>query len=1020
MINLFIKRPIFTICLFLLSIVLGLFSLKKIPINLFPNVEFPIIFISTPYPGASPKDVETVTDLIERNLSNLEGLKKIISTSASNGSQITLQFSLSTDLKNAEQQVRQKIFNISKLLPKEIDLPIIQSLNPADQPILFLSLKATVEDERDLTVLGKDLAPYFEKIEGVGEVLTSGGRQREFLIELKEKELKKRNLTASAVLRKLTDLGSNYPLGEITEEGIKKNLRVLGAFESIEDLENILIDFYGNEQSYFIKDIATVKDYTKPIKTAVFVNEKPSVILKIKKRPGSNTLKVIELVEKEMKNVSKNFQQQYKDFDLSIVRNGAKPIKYNIDDVFESILLGILLTIFVVYFFLRNTKSTFITALALPNSLLGSFILMYFAGFSINITTLLALSLAVGLLIDDAIIVRESIFQYLEQGFSPLEASLKGTQAVLLPVIATTLVIISVFAPVAFLDGMIGQFFKEFGLTMCFAMMISFLDAITMAPMLSTYLGSSKIIHKEKKNIFFSFYEKLIHLNLSKPYISIILGIFIFFLSLIPAGFIFKDSFPSMKKISKTFLPTQDIGEFSITFELEKGSTLETSTSFYFTLLNIMKKYPEVHNLIGTIGTYNYANKGDIFVLLKEKRSRKTQEIKNLLRQEFSVFEKEKIYILDQSGATGSTESPFNLYIVGNNLEVLKQETDKILLALKKSTHLEDAQSKFEEGNSEIVFHLKEKESKKLGVTPSLIGRELQIHQEGVVFASLKRNETLFDIKLKVEGSEKNTIKDFYSKFVPNANYRPIPLSSVTTLEEITSSNSITRFNKQRFISLSGNIHAKGGGLNAAIEETKKLLESTLKLPSNVFYTFVGQAEDFQDLQANMGLALLLSIILIFLIISSLYDSFLVSFAILCIIPLALCGGFFALWLTNESLNLFSMIGCIFLIGMAAKNSILLVDEAHKNPDLDIKDAILLACKKRVRPILMTSMTLIAGMIPVAIGLNEASKQRTSLGIIIIGGIISSTLLSFFVIPSCYYYIEKTRRWILLKTNNIF
>lgn len=1020
MINLFIKRPIFTICLFLLSIVLGLFSLKKIPINLFPNVEFPIIFISTPYPGASPKDVETITDLIERNLSNLEGLKKIISTSASNISNITLQFSLSTDLKNAEQEVRQKIFNISKLLPKELDLPFVQALNPADQPILFLSLKASLEDERDLTVLGKDLAPYFEKLEGVGEVSISGGIQREFLIELKEKELKKRNLTASAVLQKLSDLGSNYPLGEITENGIKKNLRVLGDFESTEDLENILIDFYGNEQSYFIKDIATVRDYSKPIKTNIFVNDLPSVILKIKKRPGSNTLQVIKSVEKEISKISENFQQQYKDFNLSVVRDGGKPIKYNVDDVFESIILGILLTIFVVYFFLRNTKSTFITALALPNSLLGSFILMYFAGFSINITTLLALSLAVGLLIDDAIIVRESIFQYLEKGFSPLEASLKGTQAVLLPVIATTLVIISVFAPVAFLDGMIGQFFKEFGLTMCFAMIISFIDAVTMAPMLSTYLGSSKVIHTEKKNVFFSFYERLVTLNLSRPYVSIFLGLFIFILSLIPAGFIFKNSFPSMKKISKTFLPTQDIGEFSIIFELEKGSTLETSTQFYFKLLSMLKKYPEIKNVIGSIGTYNFSNKGDLFVLLKEKRSKKTQEIKNLLKKDFLEFQKEKIYILDQSGATGGTESPFNLYIVGNDLEVLKTETDKILLKLKESKHLEDVRSNFEEGNSEVVFHLKEKESKKLGVTSKSIGRELQIHQEGVVFASLKKNEKLFDIKLKVEGSESNTVQNFHSKFVPNVNYRPIPLSAVTTYEEISSSNSITRFNKQRFISLSGNLNTKGGGLNAAVEEAKSLLESSLKLPSNVFYTFIGQAEDFQDLQENMGLALLLSIILIFFIISSLYDSFLISLAILCIIPLALCGGFFALWFTNESLNLFSMIGCIFLIGMAAKNSILLVDEAHENQGLDIKEAIKIACTKRLRPILMTSLTLITGMIPVAIGLNEASKQRTSLGIIIIGGIISSTLLAFFVIPSCYYYIEKMRRWILLKTNNIF
>ncbi len=1015
-----IKKPIFVTCIFLLFIVLGLFSLVKIPVNLFPDIEFPFVTVITPYPGAGPKDTETISKLLEDNLNNLEGLKKIYSVSENNFSRVTLQFNLSMNIKIAEQEVRQKVFNIIRRLPKNATNPVIYAINPADQPILYLSLKAKVEDKTILNDLAKDIIPYFERLEGVGEVGVYSNYTKEYLISLDEKKLKKRNITALTIYQKLQNLGMNYPLGDITLNNITKKIRAVGEINNINDIKNFLISFFGNEKAFYIKDISHVHEYIKKSKRLSLLNKEEANFLAIKKRPGANTLEVVNQVEKNIKVINEKFKDRYKDFSLSITRNASKGIKLNVEDVYETIIIGIFLTIFVVYFFLRNIKSTFITALALPNSLLGSFILMYAFGFSINVTTLLALSLAVGLLIDDAIIVRESIFHYMEKGFSPLEASLKGTKEVLLAVFATTIVIIAVFAPVAFLQGIVGQFFKEFGLTICFAMIISFIDAITMAPMLSTYLGTSKIKTQEKPRKLTVLLEKLTDLNLKKPYISILLSLFVFVFSLFPAGFIFKDTFPKMKRIAKTFLPTQDIGEFSLVFEIEKGSSLEQTRDFYYKIHDILSTYPEFDQTIGSIGSEAFPHKGNAFVLLKNKRSRKTQEIKDLLRKDFSNF-REKIYILDLSGVTGGSESPFNLFFIGNDLNEVKDYTLKVEEEIKNklSQDLEDIRHNYEEGSPELVLELKEKEAAYLGVNIHSLGQELQLHEEGLIVGALQEGNYNYDIRLRTKEETSNPILYFDKKFIANVNFRPVPLVSVAKIKEEASLTAINRFNKQRYLAINANINPKGEGLTAAVEKVTKILKD-MNLPKSLSYEFIGQAEDLADLQKSVMLATLLSIILIFLIISSLYDSFLVSFVILLIIPLAICGAFFGLYFTSESLNLFSMIGCIFLIGMAAKNSILLVDAAHERQSLELKTAIKEAVLRRVRPIMMTSLTLVAGMIPIAIGLNEASKQRTSLGIAIIGGIITSTLLSLFVIPSSYYYIEKFRRWTLLRVDKIF
>lgn len=1021
--NLSIKRPIFITCVIFLMLVLGYISFKKMPVDLFPNVEFPIVLVTIPYPGAGPSEIETlISKPVEEEISTLPGVKHLYSTSQEGFAIITAEFNLETDIKYAEQKIKDRIASVKSKLPKDIKEPTIRTLNPADQPVLILAINADMDSAKLYDFVNLNIKSKIEQVNQVGLVEIIGGRKREIQVQLDRNALKAHELSASRVVQALSSAGQNIPSGKVTIQDTDTVIRTLGEFRTLKDIGSTAISFFGNDKSVLISDVAVIKDTLEEEKTRSFYNGKPCLSLYVYRQSGSNTIAVVNAVKKQVEKLNASYKTNPENPKIVVTRDGSKMIHANVEDVKESIMIGVILTILVVYLFLGNIRSTFITSLALPNSLIGAFFLMQFSGFSINIMTLLALSLSVGLLIDDAIVVRENIFRHMEMGKHPLKAALDGTKEVSLAVIATTLAVISVFGPIAFLQGVVGQFFKQFGLTICFAMAISLFDALTIAPMLSAYFAGN--IHKKPSKLwYYTFgylergfsnfqdylelkYEKLLHFTLKAP--LLIIG-----LSLV----LFVSSIYVVKKVPKTFLPAQDIGEFMISLELPQGSSLDKTAKIAHDVDALLRRQKEVKDLTLLIGSsQGESNVASLYVNMVSAKERKvnTSEFKAFVRNALKPYAQAKPIVKDVD-MVGGGQRPFNLNIKGSDLKTLEEISNKVYSQLKNHPALLDAELSYKVGKPEFQVQMNTSKADRFGVTTAQTGLELRTQIEGNVAGIYRENGFDYDIRVKMSDSYRNLKEGYPQTYVPNLNNTLVKLENVSNPVSTTGPANITRQDKSRYIQIAADIAPNGPGIGGVMKDIQTLFQKDIKLPEGFSYAFVGQAENFQELASSMAMAAFLGILFIFLVLSSLYESFITPFTIMLVLPLAICGAFFGLFITGKSLDLFSMIGCIMLLGIATKNSILLVDYANQlvQEGLSFKEAIIKAGKVRLRPILMTTLALIAGMLPIAIGLNEASRQRTSMGVAVIGGLISSTLLSLVLIPAVYSYIERFREWSL-------
>ena len=1027
--NLSIKRPVFITCIVTLILVVGWLSLKKLPVDLFPNVTFPIVTVTTTYPGAGPEEVETlVSKVYEEELSNVPGLKKLSSQNLENVSVIIAEFDLSTDIKYAEQQIRDKVSSARKKLPTDINEPIIRKIDPADQPIMTIAVQSDLPDGELYQTVEKKIKPLFEQVKQVGLVDIVGGRKREIKVELDRKKLKWREISASQVASRLQISGQNIPAGKVSTSTSDSVFRTLGEYKSIKEIESTIVNFIGNDIPVTVKDVGVVSDSLEERKGYGYFNGKKAILLSVYKQSGSNTIGVAEAIKKKAIKINESLKANNSPIQLEVVRDGSRQIKANVDDVYETILFGVLLTIVVVYFFLGSGRSTIITGLALPNSLLGSFILLAAAGFTVNIMTLLALSLAVGLLIDDAIVVRENIFRHIELGEDPVTASIKGTNEVTLAVVATTLTVIAVFGPIAFLDGVVGQFFKEFGLTVCFALVISLFDALTMAPMLSAYFAGRIDRHEpgqlkikkgiydhtlgamlEKFNQFQNWledkYVQILKFTLKRP-----------LLILISAIFIFLASFVALKTIPKTFLPPQDAGEFLVSIDLKPGTSLDGMNTVAREIEKLVRENKEVKSTVLTVGdSKGQPEKASIFVNLipaKQRKGLSTSKFKEIIRGQLKPYAYANPAVKDID-SVGGGQRPFNINIVGDDMNEIEKYSTLLFEKIKHHPALKDVDTTNRPGKPEFQVVPNRNKAEKLGVSTTLMGAELRTMIEGSKAAVFREAGEEYDIRVRLQEDQRDLKKSYAETYIPNINNSLIKLSNVTSPFETMGPANINRQDRGRYIQISADIAPDGPGMGGAIADIDRILKTEIKLPPTMRYQFVGQAENFQELISNMLVAGGLGIMFIYFVLASLYESFVTPLTIMLVLPLAMCGAFYALAITHSSLDLFSMIGCIMLLGVATKNSILLVDYANQQvkAGLSLHEAIIASGKSRLRPILMTSFALIAGMIPLAIGLNEASKQRTSMGIAVIGGLVSSTLLTLVVIPAAYTFIERFRVW---------
>ncbi|MBI2605400.1 MAG: efflux RND transporter permease subunit [Deltaproteobacteria bacterium] len=1039
--SLSIRRPTFITCIVLLMLAVGYLCMQRLGVDLFPDVTFPVVTVTTPYSGAGPTEIETlVSKPLEDEISTISGLKRLSSINQEGISIVVAEFTLETDVKYAEQQIRDRVGAAKRKLPKEIDEPAIRRIDPADQPIIILALHADLPPGKLFDLADDRIRPKIEQVNRVGFVGVIGGRKREIQVQLDRDKLKNREISASLVASRLAATGEDIPLGSVKEDGKEVVYRALGQFSNLDDIERSIVNFFGNDVPVRVRDMGRVVDTLADEKSRSYLNGEQSLFLYVFRQTGANTVAVGDAVHARVDEINRQLTGLEGHPRLEIVRDAASWVRINIEDVKDSILIGILLAVIVVFYFLGSGRSTIITGLAIPNSLLGGFILIAAAGFTINVMTLLALSLSVGLLIDDAIVVRENIFRHMMLGKTPKQAALEGTAEVRMAVIATTLCIIAVFGPIGFLKGVTGQIFKQFGLTVCFVMAISLFDALTIAPMLSAYFagvgrgaaraagprglfgtilsGISKFWDRtigrsvrafERFHVWLeNSYVKSLHFTLRRPLVV-----------LAASGLLFLGSCAAVRFVPKTFLPPQDAGEFMVAVDLPPGTNLEAMSDTALKIDAILRSNKEVAISALTVGNREgESNVAEFYVKLipAGERALNTSGVKEKIRDELKAFARANPKVKDYDMVAAGWR-PFNLNIVGTDIKELEKIGYEVFDRVKKHPGLKDVDINYRPGKPEFQVATDKDRASRFGISSRLIGQELRTQVEGAVAAKFREEGREYDVRVRLKEDQRRLKEAFSKTFVPNLNGSLIRVSDVARAVETVGPAKITRQDRGRYVQISADI-APGAGLGNIMNDLTRIFETEYKLPQGMRYVFVGQAENYKELGESVAIAMGLGILFIYLVLASLYESFVVPFTIMLALPLAIVGSFVALFIARQSLNIFSMIGTIMLLGVATKNSILLVDYANRliREGHDRATALIQSGKIRLRPILMTTMALIAGTSPVAMGLSEASRQRSSMGVAIIGGLISSTLLTLFVVPAAFTYIDRFR----LKARSFF
>jgi HAE1 family hydrophobic/amphiphilic exporter-1 len=1043
-----IKRPTFITALLAILLILGIVSYRGMSLSMYPDVEFLMASATVEYDGADPQEVEDlITRHLEDAISGVAGIKHIYSISEQSYSIVYVQFELSVNEEKALADFRDAVSRAQKDLPTTgVDTPIVQQMDVNAMPISIISLQSSSMTPKELYDFADNtLSLDLSRVGGVAQIDIVGGAIREIHVDIDRKKLFDYRLTLTGISNSIAQNSVNVPVGDITRGYLDLTFRSLGQFKNLDDISNTIINFDGNDIPVIIKDLGTVSDNVKKEQNRARISQivdgkietSQAVLLRVYKQSKGNDVQISDGVRQRVAELNEKYSYMSQKPHLTVISDNARGVRMNVADVRETILEGIFLAIIIVYFFLGSWRSTFITALALPNSLIGAFVFMNIFGFSINVMSLMALSLAVGLLIDDAIVVRENIFRHYQDGESPIRAAINGTNEVTMAVIATTSSVIAVFLPVAFMSGITGQFFREFGLTVVFAMLISILDALTIAPMLSAYIikehgGKQKsisafkqkavaLIHKLTIDWFIkiftaveNFYVKIIHLVLRHKLKTIFITLICFVIAL-----------ASARTLKVNFMPTANWGEFYIKLEAQPGSDLDQTDRFVKQVEDVILKNPNLSMTFATVGTTkSQYNEASIYLRMIDKPTMSTEDFQNLIRKELADD-------LDRNGVTMSftntsslsSQSQVVFQLVGDTQENLAAAEEVLMERFKKIPGFVDVKTSYQAGSPEFEINFDFSKMNKLGINSVDAGNELRSMVAGNAAAKYRERGFEYDIVVQFPDDQKDLSQYFDEIHIANVNNYLVKLSNVATS---TIAAGLTQINKQDrdvYVTLEGNI-AKGGSQALIEKNAFEIFNEEKSKPeykdkwSNITIRQGDDDRSVGQMASSVGIAAAFSIIMLFLILASLYESIVLPVVIMSALPLAVIGGLLSLFITGKAIDMFTMIGLIMLMGIVAKNSILLVDYIQQKikSGLEIDDAIISAGTIRFRPILMTTSAIVAGMLPTALGLSEMGAFRQGMGIVVIGGVISSTILTLLVVPAIFEYIYKFR----LKTRRIF
>jgi len=1025
-----VRRPVFASVIILILVVVGFVSFTRLGVDRFPEVEFPTVVVVTTLPGSPPESVETeISKKIEDTVGTISGIEELRSTSTEGVSTVTIQFVLEKDVDVAAQEVRDKVSLVQRDLPEDVDPPTIQQFDPSQIPIVSLALSADRPIREITEYADKILRRQIEGANGVGSVKIFGGRGRQINVWLDAYKLRSYNLTVTDVTRALQTQNIEVPGGRIEQPDRTLTLRTRGRLQKVEDFSNIVLKAKSGA-AILLSDVARIEDGMAEADTSTEISGKAAVQLQVLKQSGTNTLAVIDAVKERIEVIQ---ESKPKSYTLQIVRDESGFIEAAVHSVEEHLIVGSILAALVVLVFLWNWRSTLISAIAIPTSIIATFTLINYMGFTLNLITLLALTLSVGIVIDDAIVVLENIYRNIEEkGLTPFDAAIEGTREIGLAVLATTLSLVAVFLPVAFMSGIVGRFMNSFGVTMSFAILISLLVAFVLTPMLSSRWlkapagaghGAEGGHTSSKDRGFYAIidrvYTAMLKWSMGHRWAIVLL-----------CGAVLYSVVPLMGSgaIPFNFLPEDDESQLQVAIEMPLGTSLEATTQAGRRIANSLKSQPEVDYTVLTAGDGGL-NQATIYVRMKElkKRTVSQQAFMETVRTKIMVpFDEQGVLFSVQEvssfgGGGGRRGNAKIQYVMsGPDLNVLRQAADKAVPEIRKIKGVSDAETSFVTGQPEVSLDINRQLAQQLGVQPADIAGALRYFVGGDKVTDFNQGGEQYEVHVRAEQKFRTTDEGISLLSVPSATLGSVPLDEVVTFENSSGPTSIERLNRQRQITLLAN--TLPGASEATIgAEIQKIVQG-LGLGPDYKVAPVGTAKEQAKAFVAFLVAVGMSLIFMYLVLAAQFESWLHPITILLSLPLTVPFAMYALVIFQQSINIFSMLGILVLFGVVKKNAILQIDHTNqlREKGMNRYDAIILANRDRLRPILMTTIAFCMGMLPLVVSTGIGSGTNRAIGSVIFGGQVMSLLLTLLATPVAYSLFDDLSNFMTRIRQRVF
>jgi len=1011
--DLCVRRPVFATMLVMSLVVLGIFSFRELGVDLYPKADPATVSVALTLPGASPDEMSTsVVEPMEEAISGVSGIDEMQARMAEGRANITVRFVLERDLNDAANDVREKVASAIRSMPPQLLPPVITKVDPDADPVMSLIVSSNAMSLRTLTELAdKQIARVIQTVNGVGEVSLNGGRRREIHVVVDIEKLNSYGLSMSQVRDAIVTENVEIPGGTVEQGKGQLLLRTLGRVDAAQDFNEIVVAT-RNGTPIRVSDIGHAEDSFERPTSAVWLGKTPAVMLDVRRAMGENTVAVIEGVRAKLATVQRSLPSAV---EVTVIRDDSRFIYASIASLEEHLIFGALFATVVVMIFIRNLRAVLISALAIPASIISSFTLMNIMGFTLNNMTLLGITLAVGIVIDDAIVVLENIFRYMEEkGCSPFEAAIEGTREVALAVMATTLSLVVIFLPIAFMNGYAKRFINPFGWTIAFAILVSMLVSFTLTPMLSSRflrLADGAADHKTKEHGFFhwldGWYARQVDWALDHS--GIIIAI-----SLVTALL----AYPLNRMVGREFVPTEDMGEWIVHVDAPEGTSLEGTSDVAFKLMEELKGIEGVAQIEPSVGvSANLSSPTHIHFLCQalpiEERKHTQAQIITEMRRRLAAHPSYRPSISSRT-ALGSGEGTGGFAIAANilgpDLEQIAEYSKRALEAARNVPSLTEVKIGLNVSNPEVHVAVDRKRAADLGVRMATIGNTLRLAVSGDDQVSFyKEGQEQYPVKVRVLESQRGDIEEIGRLTVPSA-AGPVRIDNIATLERGLGPTTLQRSDRQFTVNMIADV-APGHALDEASSDVRKMLAG-LKMPPTMSFKLQGQSKILDETTANMIMAIGLAMIFVYMVLASQFESFLQPIVIMLVLPIAVPFALFTLWITGRTLNLWSALGMLLLLGIVKKNSILQVDYANvlRARGLPLRDAIVTSCRTRLRPILMTTTAIIAGLIPTSLGLGIGGTGRAAIAVTIIGGQSLCLFLTLLLVPVAYVKAEALER----------